>query len=169
MFRKTTSSKNKIPKFSRQKLKITDHFTMREVTESYTATRLGIDNSLPSELLPNVIKVAEKILEPTRLYFSRPIKVSSWYRSVELNKTIGGSAKSDHCKGCAVDFEIAGLPNKQLAIFIRDNLEFRQLILEFYDPKKPNSGWVHCSYVEGDNKKEVLRTQDGKTYHKGLY
>lgn len=150
-------------------MEISKHFNMQEVIKSHTATRLGIDNSLPNNLLPNVRLVAEKILEPVRVYFNRPIYPSSWYRSPKLNKVTGGSLKSDHCKGCAVDFEIKGMPNAVIAEFIRDNLEFRQLILEFYNPDKPNSGWIHCSYVEGDNKKEVLRTQDGKTYHKGLY
>lgn len=150
-------------------MEISKHFNMQEVIKSYTATRLGIDNSLPDNLLPNARLVAEKILEPVRLYFSRPIIVSSWYRSPKLNKAIGGSLKSDHCKGCAVDFEIDGMANAFIAEFIRDNLEFRQLILEFHNPDKPNSGWIHCSYVEGDNKKQVLRTQDGRTYQTGLY
>lgn len=150
-------------------MEISKHFDMQEVVESQTALRKGIDNTLPDKLLPNVIMVAENVLEKAREFFHKPVVVSSWYRSPKLNKAIGGSVTSDHCKGCAVDFKIMGVPNKQVAIFIRDNLEFRQLILEFYNPDKPNSGWIHCSYVEGDNKKEVLRTQDGKTYHKGLY
>lgn len=150
-------------------MEISKHFNMQEVIRSHTATRLGIDNSLPDNLLPNVRLVAEKILEPVRLYFSRPIIVSSWYRSKKLNVAIGGSSTSDHCKGCAVDFEIDGMAKAVIAEFIRDNLEFRQLILEFHNPKIANSGWIHCSYVDGDNKKQVLRTQDGRTYYTGLY
>ena len=149
-------------------MQISKHFNMQEVVKSQSAIRLGIDNSLPDELYEYVIDVAENILEPVREFFNAPVRVSSWYRSPALNKAIGGSKTSDHCFGCAVDFEVDGISNKQVAIYIRDNLKFKQLILEFYTSGKPNSGWVHCSYLEGRNTNEVLKTSDGKNYKTGL-
>jgi len=149
-------------------MQILKHFNMQEVVKSQTAIRLGIDNSLPDELLPYVIDVAENILEHVREVFIAPVLVCSWYRSPALNKAIGGSKTSDHCFGRAVDFEVDGISNKQVAIYIRDHLKFKQLILEYYVSGKPNSGWVHCSYLEGRNTNEVLKTSDGKNYKTGL-
>lgn len=85
-----------------------------------------------------------------------------------MNKATGGSLTSDHCFGLAVDFEVIGVPNLEVAKFIKDNLTFKQLILEFYNPTKINSGWIHASYFAGNNSKEVLRTLDGKKYFVGL-
>jgi hypothetical protein len=97
--------------------------------------------------------------------------VNSAFRHPDVNQKVGGSRNSDHTRGQAADIEIPGVANAELAEWIRDNLEFRQLILEFYTPGIPDSGWVHVSYVAEDNKKEVLTAtkKDGKTvYLQGL-
>jgi zinc D-Ala-D-Ala carboxypeptidase len=107
-------------------------------------------------------------LEPTRAHFDKPITVTSGYRSEELCEAIGSKKTSQHAKGQAVDFEIAGVPNIQTAYWIQNNCDFDQLILEFYKKDDPAAGWVHVSYNEaGANRKQVL-TYDGKSYENGL-
>jgi hypothetical protein len=106
-----------------------------------------------------------------RDHYGKGVKVNSGFRHPDVNQKVGGSRNSDHTRGQACDIEIPGVPNAELAEWIRDNLEFRQLILEFYTPGIPDSGWVHVSYVAEDNKKEVLTAtkKDGKTvYLQGL-
>lgn len=149
---------------------LSPNFSLRELTRSQTARRRGIDNT-PTEKHINALKaVCLHVLEPCRKHFGRSITPSSGYRSKELCKAIGSKVSSQHAKGQAVDFEVAGVSNLELAKWIRDNLEFDQLILEFYCPKKPNSGWVHVSYRADApyvNRKECL-TYNGKRYKKGL-
>ena len=102
-------------------------------------------------------------------HYKKPIRINSAYRGPALNKAVGGSAKSQHCNGEAVDFEIDGLSNPELAAWIANNLNFDQIILEFYNPKEgPNSGWVHCSYKKNNNRKSILTAVNikGKTVYK---
>ncbi len=152
-------------------MNLTKNFTLAEMTKSETALRHGIDNT-PGEAEIAALKLlAEKVLQPVRDHFGKGVKVNSAYRSPAANQKVGGSPTSDHCRGQASDIEIPGVPNAELAEWIRDNLEFRQLILEFYTPGVPDSGWVHVSYVADDNKKQVLTAtkKDGKTvYLEGL-
>jgi len=117
--------------------------------------------------------LCENILQPVRDHFGKPVKISSGFRCAELNSSpaVGGSKTSDHCKGQAVDFEIDGLPNPDVAQWIMDNLEYTQLILEFYTPGIPDSGWVHVSYDPNNLKKQELTATKvaGKTtYLNGL-
>ena len=151
-------------------MQLSKNFSVAELVKSQTATRLGIDNSPSEEVITNLTSLCNMVLQKVRNSHGSVI-VSSGYRSPELNKTIGGSTKSDHCKGFAADFEVPGLDNKQLALWIQDNLIFKQLILEFYKKGEPNSGWVHCSFEEGKNNSEVLTaTKEGKKtiYLKGI-
>lgn len=152
-------------------MNLTKNFTLAEMTKSETALRHGIDNT-PGEQEISALKVlAEKVLQPIRDHFQKGVKVNSAYRSPEVNSKVGGSRTSDHCRGQACDIEIPGVANAELAQWIVDNLEFRQVILEFYTPGIPDSGWVHVSYVPEDNKKQVLTAtkKDGKTvYLNGL-
>lgn len=152
-------------------MNLSKNFTLAEMTKSETALRHGIDNT-PGEAEIAALKLlAEKVLQPVRDHFGKGVKVNSAYRSPAANQKVGGSPTSDHCRGQASDIEIPGVPNAELAEWIRDNLEFRQLILEFYTPGVPDSGWVHVSYVADDNKKQVLTAtkKDGKTvYLEGL-
>jgi len=111
------------------------------------------------------------VLQPVRERFGMPVKVNSGFRSAAVNTKVGGSKTSDHCRGMAADIEIPGVANAELAQWIVDNLIFRQVILEFYTPGVPDSGWVHVSYNLGDNKKQALTAtkKDGKTvYLSGL-
>ena len=143
-------------------MNLSKNFTLAELTKSETAIRRGIDNTPNDEALNNLKTLCNMVLQKVRNSHG-VVVVTSGYRSPELNKAIGGSTTSDHCKGLAVDFEVPGLDNKQLALWIQDNLTFKQLILEFYTEGEPNSGWVHCSFEEGNNKNQVLTaTKDGK-------
>ena len=107
------------------------------------------------------------VLEPVRAKFDKAITITSGYRSPDLCEAIGSKATSQHTKGEAADFEIAGISNLQVALWIQNNTDFDQLILEFWKEGEPNSGWVHCSYKEGSNRKQVL-TYDGSSYKNGL-
>ena len=107
------------------------------------------------------------VLEKVRVKYDKPVIVTSGYRSPELCEAIGSKATSQHTKGEAVDFEVIGVANIQVAYFIEANCDFDQLILEYYCPDDDQKGWVHCSFVEGSNRKQVL-TFDGKKYTNGL-
>jgi hypothetical protein len=102
---------------------------------------------------------SEKILQPVRDFYGMPLSVSSGYRSAALCEAIGSSAKSQHTKGQAADFEIFGVANKEVAEFIIKNLEYDQCILEFWNENEPNSGWVHCSYSANGNRKQYLKAE----------
>jgi len=145
-------------------MKLSKNFYLSEFLVSQYATRHGIKNEPPAAHLVRLKYLVANVLQPVRDKFG-PVIISSGYRSKELNAAIGGSVTSQHSIGEAADFEVPGLDNKKLADWIKDNLKFDQLILEFYKDGDPNSGWVHCSYAEGDNRKECLRASkvDGKT------
>lgn len=150
-------------------MQLSEHFNLKEFTKSETAIRKRIDNTPSSQHASNLKLVCEKILEPVRNHFGKPIRINSGYRGPALNSAVGGSSKSQHCNGEAVDFEIDGIPNPELAKWVSENCEFDQIILEFYDPKEgPNSGWVHASYSAGKNRKQKLTavTVNGKTVYK---
>jgi hypothetical protein len=134
-------------------------FTLNELTKSQEATRLGIDNIPNEEHIENLKILCEKILQPLRDYYGMPVSVSSGYRSVALCEAVGSSAKSQHTKGQAADFEIFGVANKDVADFITQNLEYDQCILEFWNENEPNSGWVHCSFNKDGNRKQYLKAQ----------
>ena len=149
-------------------MQLSKHFKLGEFTKSMTATRKGIDNSPGAGDIKNLENVCYEILEPVRAKFDKPITITSGYRSEALCEAIGSKKTSQHAKGQAVDFEIFGVPNIQVAYWIQNNCDFDQLILEFYNPDDPAGGWVHCSYNEkGSNRKQVL-TYDGKSYENGL-
>jgi zinc D-Ala-D-Ala carboxypeptidase len=153
-------------------MKLSENFTMAEFTKSQTAERKGIDNTPEGDHLDAAVSLFENVVQPVRDHFG-PTVINSGYRSPELNEAVGGSSRSQHCKGEAVDIEVPGVPNAELAVWIRDNLEFDQLILEFYTSGIPDSGWVHVSYkADGSNRRSILTAmrEDGKTnYYEGLY
>ncbi len=150
---------------------LTKNFTYPELIKSSTADRMNISNDASREHVINLVNLCNFILQPVRDEFG-PIRINSGYRSPALNKAVGGSSKSQHCNGQAADFESSRISNPNLAKWISKNLIFDQLILEFYDGKDPNSGWVHCSYVlDGNNRGNMLTALrvNGKTqYKKGL-
>ena len=136
-------------------IRISKNFALSEMTKSATAERLGVDNTPSSIHLVNLTHLAIHILQPVRDQFG-VITINSGYRSPALNAKVGGSKTSQHCNGQAADFESFSTPNPDLAKWIANNLEFDQLILEFYDGVNPNSGWVHCSYNLMGNRKKIL-------------
>jgi zinc D-Ala-D-Ala carboxypeptidase len=152
-------------------MNLTKNFTLEEMTKSETALRYDIDNTPNEQEISAMKLLAEKVLQPVRDHFARGVKCNSGYRSLEVNQKVGGSRNSDHIRGQAADIEIPGVPNAELAEWIKDNLEFNQLILEFYTPGVPDSGWVHVSYIPEANRNQVLTAtkKDGKTvYLQGL-
>ena len=153
-------------------MKLSENFSLNELTKSQTATRKGIDNKPTTEQVENLKSLSIHILQKIRDHYERPVRVTSGYRSPELCEAIGSSAKSQHAKGEAADFEITGVDNFDLAIWISKNLEFDQLISEFYIEGAEDSGWIHCSYkADGSNRKQCLTAykENGKTrYGKGL-
>ena len=151
-------------------MNLSKNFTLTEYTKSQTALRQGIDNTPGDEHLASAKLLFEKVVQPVRDHFG-PTVINSGYRGPALNAAVGGSSSSQHCKGEAVDIECPGVPNYDVAKWIEDILDFDQLILEFYTPGIPDSGWVHVSYKSEGNRKSVLTAmkQDGKTvYLQGL-
>ena len=148
-------------------MKLSGHFSLAELTKSQTATRKDIDNKPTLDHIENLTELCTQVLEPTRRNFGKPMVISSGYRSEELCEAIGSSKNSQHAKGEAADFEMFGVDNKELAKYIKNNLVFDQLILEFYNPDDPSSGWVHCSYSKEENRKQSL-LYNGKDYTEWL-
>jgi hypothetical protein len=145
---------------------ISKHISEKEATKSVTALRLGIDNTPDGDTLNNMKIVAEKVFEPLREYVGGAIKINSFYRSSALNEAIGGSTRSQHCKGQAMDIDdIYGhKTNKEMFTWIKDNLDFDQMIWEFGNEDNPD--WVHVSYVSEDkNRNRILKAvrDEGKT------
>lgn len=152
-------------------MNLSHNFTLQELIKSHEAVRKGLDNAPSQEVISNLQELSNMVLQPVRDHFDKSVTVNSGYRSPEVNTAVGGSKTSDHCKGQAADIEIAGVPNAELAEWIRDNLAFTQVILEFYTQGIPDSGWVHVSYNPANLKKQSLTAvkQDGKTvYLQGL-
>lgn len=148
--------------------RLTEHFTLAEAIKSQTAERKGIDNTPPVEIIDRMRLVARKILEPVRAHFNRPVVVNSFYRSPALNAAIGSKPNSQHATGEAVDFEIPGVDNAEVAAWVRDNLTADQIILEFYTPGIPDSGWVHVSYTERAECRGQCLTINGQGTFEGL-
>ena len=145
-------------------MKLSEHFSLSELTKSSTAERKGISNEPDEEAIENLILVCDQILEPVRNHYGKPFVPNSGFRCLELNRAIGSSDKSQHVTGQAVDFEVPGEDNKDVALWVVENCTFDQLILEFYKEGEPTSGWVHCSYViERENRKSA-RVFDGKNW-----
>jgi len=150
-------------------MRLSENFTLQEFTKSQTALRHGIDNTPSEEHLSAAKKLFAEVVQPVRNQFGVTV-INSGYRGPELNAKVGGSSRSQHCKGEAVDIEVPGVPNAEVAQWIADNTDFDQLILEFYTPGVPDSGWVHVSHTT-ENRGEILTAmkENGKTvYKRGL-
>jgi hypothetical protein len=143
--------------------------SLKELLFSETATRLGIDNTPTDQILINLQTLIYEVIQPIINQFG-DIKITSGYRSPELCKAIGSSTTSQHTLGQAVDCEVIGVPNKDLADWVVNHLEFDQCILEFWKPEETNSGWVHISYNKGNNRKMYLRAYkaNGRTVYEVL-
>ena len=152
-------------------MKLTANITLDEMTKSDIAERKGINNNPSPKQIDNLKALAVNILQPVRSEFDKPLIIRSGFRCAELNIEIGSSINSQHCadnNSAAADFEIPGVDNKELAQWIRDNLIWDQIILEFYKEGEPSSGWVHCSYSSDLNRKQSLIAyrEDGKVKYK---
>ena len=149
-------------------MRISKHISYKEATQSQTAVRKGINNDPDAYQLQNMQVLAEKVFEPLREHFGVPIAINSFFRSQKLNKAIGGAAGSQHTQGRAIDIDdtLGGVSNKQMFDWIRENLDYDQLIWEFGNNTNPD--WVHISYVsESENRKRVLKAskKNGKTVY----
>jgi len=155
-------------------MQLSKNFSLIELTKSQTAERKGIPNDPSADHISNLELLCERVLQPIRDHFNHVVSISSGYRSSELCIAIGSSLESQHAKGQAADFEIFGLSNKELADWIHENLEYDQLILEYWKEEDPNSGWVHCSYIEpsdfGQNRRQYLKAykENGKTKYENI-
>ncbi len=150
-------------------MNLTRNFTLSELTKSDTAIRKGINNNPNAEQIEKLKALCENILQPVRDHFGR-VKVTSGFRSVDLCLAIGSSSNSQHAKAEAADFECVGVDNAELADWIKDNLPYDQLIVEYYTPGEPNSGWIHCSYVSDQPRASYLWAyrSEGKTKYKPI-
>ena len=148
-------------------VRLSQNFTIQEYIKSQTALRQGIDNTPTEEHMGNATALFRNVVQKVRDQFGVTV-INSGYRGEALNKAVGGSSTSQHCKGEAVDIECPGTPNYDVAKWIEENLDFDQLILEFYTPGIPDSGWVHVSYKSEGNRKSVLTAmkENGKTVYK---
>ena len=138
-------------------MQLSKNFSLIELTKSQTAERKGIDNTPSAEHQENLKSLCTYVLQPIRDHYSRVVSVSSGYRSKALCEAIGSKSTSQHAKGEAADFEIFGISNKELADWIHFNVNYDQLILEYWKESDPNSGWVHCSYTDGNNRRQYLK------------
>ena len=148
-------------------MKLSNNFSLKELTASQTAERKGISNNPSEDHMTNLKELCVNVLQKVRDHYGKVVSVSSGYRSPEMCVAIGSSVNSQHAKGQAADFEVFGLSNADLCKWISENLEFDQLILEYHNIGEPNSGWIHCSYrSDGENRKQILRAyrnESGKT------
>lgn len=148
-------------------MQLSPHFTLHEMCRSQLASRMGLDNTADNAAIENMARLCVHVLEPLRAHFNRPIYPSSGYRSAALNSALGGAARSQHCRGQAVDFDIAAVPHHRVAAWIVANLTFDQLIVEYPQADNDEAGWLHISYViQGDRKQTLTKTQNG--YKRGF-
>lgn len=146
---------------------LSPNFTLSEMTKSETALRHNLDNTPGETEIANLRVLCERVLQPVRDHYGKGVKVNSGFRHPDVNAAVGGSKTSDHCKGQAADIEIPGVPNHELAEWIKANLKYTQLILEFYTRGVPDSGWVHVSYDAANLKQQELTAvkESGKTVY----
>ena len=150
-------------------MELTRNFTLSELTKSDTAIRKGINNNPNAEQIEKLKTLCEKILQPVRDHFGR-VKVTSGFRSPQLCQAINSSPNSQHAKAEAADFECIGVDNAELFDWIKNNLEPDQLILEFYTPGEPNSGWIHCSWISDQPRASFLHAyrSEGRIKYKPI-
>ena len=148
-------------------VRLSKNFSLQEYTKSQTATRQGLDNTPDEGHMASAEALFQNVVQKVRDNFGVTV-INSGYRGPALNTAVGGSSNSQHCKGEAVDIECPGSGNYDVAKWIEDNLDFDQLILEFYTPGIPDSGWVHVSYKSGGNRASILTAmkENGKTVYK---
>ena len=152
-------------------MKLTENITLDDLNKSQIAERKGINNNPNPAQIENLKNLAINILQPVRSHFDKPLIISSGFRCAQLCTEIGSKITSQHTAfdgAAAADFEIPGVDNRELALWIKNELEFDQLILEFYRDNEPTSGWIHCSYSTEANRNQSLRAfrEEGKVTYK---
>jgi len=148
---------------------LSEHLDLFTLCQSETAERLGIHNMPHSpEVIDNLGQLCLNVLNPAIINFDLPLFVTSGYRCKRLNDEVGGLPESQHLYGQAADVMMGGIRNDELALWIIENADFDEVILEKYDPKCREYGWVHVSYAAGKNRKRVT-TFDGRKYHEGFH
>lgn len=145
-------------------MQLTPNFSLAELTKSDTADRLGIDNTPGAAEVANLKATLLAIAEPVRQHFGRRVFIRSGFRCIELNRAIGSKDNSQHVDGEAIDLEVDGVSNFEVAEWIRDNCDYDQCILEFYTPGQPNSGWVHASHRAGMCRAQCLTINKSGTF-----
>ena len=151
-------------------MNLTRNFSLQELIKSDTAIRKGIDNNPNADQIEKLKKLCENVLQPVRDQFGR-VKVTSGFRSPELCVAIGSSINSQHVKAEACDFEVLGVDNAEVADWVYKNCQTDQLLLEFYTPGEPNSGWIHASWVEFQPRAQymlVYRDENKKVKYKPI-
>ena len=149
-------------------IQLSKNFNLSELTKSVLAEVNNITNNPTNDVILNLTILVNRVLQPIRDHYNKPVIITSGYRSPKLNQLVKGSNISDHCYGKAADIHIQNIDNFELATWIKDNLKYKQVILEFYNKQK-NSGWVHVSYDSGNLKCQALtalNTNKGKTIYK---
>ena len=154
-------------------MQLSKNFSLAEMTKSQTAIRMGMSNNPSEGEVENLRLLCERVLQPVRDHFNHTVTISSGYRNEILSAKIGSSRTSQHCAGEAADFEIFGTPNNEVSDWIKENLMWDQLILEYWEPGEPNSGWIHVAYNpdQAENVKQNLRAykdEDNKTQYKPI-
>ena len=154
-------------------MQLSKNFNLVELTKSQTAERKGIPNDPSPDHQENLRLLCERVLQPVRDHFNHVVSISSGYRSAALCQAIGSSVDSQHAKGLAAAFEIYGTPNNEIFNWIKNNLLYDQMILEFWNSDEPNSGWLHVSYNpdSSENIKQNLRAykdEDNRTQYKPI-
>ena len=150
-------------------MKLSANFELSELTKSQVAERKGLPNNPSPAHIDNLKALCVNVLQPIRSEFDKPVIISSGYRSGEVCVAIGSKPTSQHAEGKAVDFEIVGVDNKDLFDWVKNNLEFDQLILEFYKEGEPNSGWIHVSWNGGNNRNQTLKAVRNEETGKVVY
>ena len=146
-------------------MQLSKNFSLAEMTKSQTAIRMGLANNPSEGEVENLRLLCERVLQPVRDHFNHTVTISSGFRNEILSQKIGSSRTSQHCAGEAADFEIFGTPNNEVSDWIKENLMWDQLILEYWEPGEPNSGWIHVAYNpdQEENIKENLKAyKDGR-------
>ena len=150
-------------------MQLSRNFSLQELTKSDTAIRKGIDNEPNADQIDKLKMLCENVLQPVRDHFGR-VKVTSGFRSPQLCQAIGSVVTSQHARAEAVDFEVIGVDNAEVADWVKMNCETDQLILEYYTPGEPNSGWIHASWVPFQPRAQYMTAyrEDKKTKYKPI-
>ena len=150
-------------------MKLSANFQLSELVKSQVAERKGLPNNPSPAHIDNLKSLCINVLQPLRSEFDLPVYISSGYRSQELCIAIGSKITSQHAEGKAADLEVVGVENYELFMWIKNNLQFDQLILEFYKDGEPDSGWIHVSYDGKNNRNQTLHAnhdEKGKVVYK---